>query len=104
MELVETNLVQIIKINDLISSSSEELSTSSEESSAKLKEITDAVQSLAFGANDQDMVVKRVETVLRGMDESIGPITDQIWNYAEAVLSIALQTNILALNAGIEAS
>jgi len=104
LDTVQVNLEQIIDMNTLIASITEELSSSTEESSAQLSEVTQSMQQMEYGAVQQNEIVSNVKKVLSQNDESIATITDQIKGYADAVAQIALQTNILALNAGIEAS
>lgn len=88
----------------LISSTSEELAASTQEVNASAQEVSSTSQSMSLGASDQTEQMTMVLEKLNSLQEIVSNIVDQIETNTNTVSAISLQTNILALNAGIEAS
>ncbi|MHA2253576.1 MAG: methyl-accepting chemotaxis protein [Candidatus Kariarchaeaceae archaeon] len=106
-EIVETssNLFKdIAHTSQLIAKSSVELSSSAEEVNASAEEVSSTSQSMSNGATQQSEMITDIVMQMGEADKVINAIIAQIQKNTEAVSQIALQTNILALNAGIEAS
>lgn len=94
----------IVDSSSLVSTSSEELVSSAEETNAAAEEVASTSQSMSTAASQQaEMIALSVQKI-----GEVGPIVEniieQIQSNSEVISQIALQTNILALNAGIEAS
>ncbi len=97
-------LVKNMNATQEIISASEELSSVADEISASSEEVASSSQSMSDVANQQAQHVQEIFDKLQYLDKAITEIIDQIQQNSEVVSKIALQTNILALNAGIEAS
>ncbi|MHA2248998.1 MAG: methyl-accepting chemotaxis protein [Candidatus Kariarchaeaceae archaeon] len=88
----------------LIATTSEQLSAGAEEVNASAEEVSATSQAMSQGATQQADMINSIVDQMKDADNVILEIVRQIQNNTEAVSQIALQTNILALNAGIEAS
>lgn len=97
-------LVENLNATNEIISAATELSSVSDEISASSEEVASSSQSMSDVANQQAQHVQEIVDKLQYLDQAISNIISQIQENSEVVSQIALQTNILALNAGIEAS
>ncbi|RMG37130.1 MAG: hypothetical protein D6732_07245 [Methanobacteriota archaeon] len=97
-------LVENLNATNEIISAANELSSVSDEISASSEEVASSSQSMSDVANQQAQHVQEIVDKLQYLDQAITNIISQIQENSEVVSQIALQTNILALNAGIEAS
>ncbi len=82
----------------------EELVTSSEEITASTEEVSSTSQAMSDGATRQTELIGEINILMDNTEKVIDDIVKQVQNNTNTVSQIALQTNILALNAGIEAS
>ncbi len=98
------SLVQNLDTTEEIVQASQELSIVADEISASAEEVASSSQSMSNVANLQAQHVQEIYEKLTELDTAIKNIIAQIQENSEVVSQIALQTNILALNAGIEAS
>ncbi|MCY3412119.1 MAG: hypothetical protein INQ03_10850 [Candidatus Heimdallarchaeota archaeon] len=92
------------EMNDLIVNTSQNLASSSEEISASASEVSGTSSSMAHGASQQAEMISKIASQMNETNIVIQDIVSQIRKNTDTVSSISLQTNILALNAGIEAS
>lgn len=105
---LQSNLVSMIGSTQvtagLLQSSSEELLTSTEQINASAQEVASTSQAMSNGATSQTELINEINSDIRETSMLIGDIINSIRDNTMQVSQIALQTNILALNAGIEAS
>lgn len=104
LDTIEDNVKRVLVLDDLISAISENLAASTEESSSQLNEVNNSMQLVSNGAAQQAELISEVDKTISETDQIVREIAQQIKIYTDSVSQIALQTNILALNAGIEAS
>jgi len=84
--------------------SSDALASASEETNAATEEVSSTSQSMSQAASQQaEMIARSVEEIV-SIGDVVDNIIEQIQQNSDIISQIALQTNILALNAGIEAS
>lgn len=105
-EIMETTekLVSNLNATKVIIEATETLTASTEEINASSEEVASTSQGMSDVATDQANTVASIAEQLHLLDESITDIINKIKINSAGVSQIALQTNILALNAGIEAS
>jgi len=95
---------EIVKFAHQLSNSAEELSATSEETNAASEEVSSTSQSMSQAASQQaEMIAISVEEI-NNIGKVVDEIIESIQGNSDIISQIALQTNILALNAGIEAS
>ncbi|MCE7735372.1 MAG: hypothetical protein GPJ54_10875 [Candidatus Heimdallarchaeota archaeon] len=87
-----------------LASSAEELAASSEEVAATTEEVTGTIQTIAEGAAEQVKRLEDVSRVLNSMTNVIEESIRQIGTTAKITLDLADQTNLVSLNAAIEAA
>ncbi len=103
--IMETGaLVSNLNATDAIISSTKQLSAISTDISASSEEVASSSQNMAEVANQQAHHVQEIFEKIALLDKTINKVIEQITTNSQVVSQIALQTNILALNAGIEAS
>ncbi len=83
---------------------SEDFSSSAEEINSSAEEVASTSQAMSDGATTQTDLVTHVNNEIAMLKLTINDIVKKIQLNTQEVAQIALQTNILALNAGIEAS
>jgi methyl-accepting chemotaxis protein len=112
---LQVNFVQMItQLREMVSSTqdsvrtlnstSEELFSGAEEINASAEEVASTSQAMSNGATSQTELITEVTTDIYNITKMVDEIIGKIQGNTEEVAQIALQTNILALNAGIEAS
>jgi len=89
---------------NMISSTSEELAASINQIRVSSDEVSSTSQSMSEAASHQAEMLSISVQEISEVGEIVDKIIDQIMANSNAITQIALQTNILALNAGIEAS
>jgi methyl-accepting chemotaxis protein len=82
----------------------EELAAGSEEASASVQEVSNTVREFSAGAAEQNLMLNRVDDKLSDHLKTIEEATRQINETSNFVLKVAKRTNILGLNASIEAA
>ncbi len=97
-------LDEIQGTSELIATSSEELVVSSEQVKDAADDVASSTQQMSQGANEQTDLIQSLTEQLKRADDDFNEISKQIQSKTSLINNIALQTNILALNAGIEAS
>lgn len=97
-------IMSMTSTSDLISTTAETLASSSEEVFTSAEEVSITSQSMSSGATQQADMITLIVDQMKDANGVLQDIVKQIQNNTESVSQIALQTNILALNAGIEAS
>ncbi|MHA2253803.1 MAG: methyl-accepting chemotaxis protein [Candidatus Kariarchaeaceae archaeon] len=90
--------------SSLIATASEQLAAGAEDVNTSVEEVASTSQSMSTGATQQAEMINSIVVHMKDAASVIQDIVKQIQNNTETVSQIALQTNILALNAGIEAS
>ncbi len=89
---------------NILNSASEDLLSGTEEINSSTEEVASTSQAMSDGATTQTELISEVnESVIR-VQQIVDEIVKKIQMNTQEVAQIALQTNILALNAGIEAS
>ncbi len=99
-----THLLRSLNATEVLLSTSTELSDTANGLSASSEEVTSTSQAMSNVANEQTERTQEIYEEITKLNSVISDITDRIRQNSEFVSQIALQTNILALNAGIEAS
>lgn len=87
-----------------LSESTEGMFSSTEEMNASAEEVSSTSLSMSHGASQQAEMVSLTSSQLKNASQIVNEIVKEIRENTEFSKNIALQTNILALNAGIEAS
>lgn len=82
----------------------EELAAGAEEASASVQEVSNTVREFSAGAAEQNLMLNRVDEKLADHLITIEEATRQINETSNFVLKVAKRTNILGLNASIEAA
>jgi methyl-accepting chemotaxis protein len=88
----------------IMNNTSEDLFSGAEEINASAEEVASTSQAMSDGATSQTELITEVTTDIFDTTKMVDDIISKIQGNTEEVAQIALQTNILALNAGIEAS
>ena len=83
---------------------SEELAAGSEEASASVQDVASTVREFSSGASEQNLLLNRVEEKLAEHLKAIEETSNRINETSSFVLKVAKRTNILGLNASIEAA
>jgi len=95
---------EINQSSELMITTSEEIEETSMHVNAATHQVSDTSNEMSLGATDQAELVQEVMNLLSDGDAMVEEIITQINKNTEIMSGLALQTNILALNAGIEAS
>lgn len=82
----------------------EELAAGAEEASASVQEVSNTVREFSAGAAEQNLMLNRVDEKMTDHLQTIEDATRQINETSNFVLKVAKRTNILGLNASIEAA
>ncbi|MCY3410773.1 MAG: methyl-accepting chemotaxis protein [Candidatus Heimdallarchaeota archaeon] len=101
IRMVVTSTQQSVNI---LTSTSEDLLSGSEEINASAEEVASTSQAMSDGATTQTELIAEVNENINELQNIVDDIVKKIQMNTQEVASISLQTNILALNAGIEAS
>ncbi|MCY3413866.1 MAG: methyl-accepting chemotaxis protein [Candidatus Heimdallarchaeota archaeon] len=88
----------------ILAVSSEDIVSGSEEINASSEEVASTSQAMSDGATTQTELIAEVNENIGELQNIVDDIVKKIQMNTQEVASISLQTNILALNAGIEAS
>ncbi len=97
-------MIQIASTSDNINSSTQELVISTEEITDSITGVTQTTEAMTQGATTQTDLLTEITRDIYVLDKYLSEILNNIQQNAKTISEIALQTNILALNAGIEAS
>ncbi|OLS17052.1 MAG: Methyl-accepting chemotaxis protein McpB [Candidatus Heimdallarchaeota archaeon LC_2] len=105
---MKTSLISIIGsiagANKILNAASEDLFSGAEEINASAEEVASTSQAMSNGATSQTELIAEVNDDIQTLIQMVEEIIKKIQTNTSDVSQIALQTNILALNAGIEAS
>ena len=105
---LQTAIVDLLnginKSVNLTSETSYTLSSTSEEVNAVSEEVSATSQAMSQGASEQAEMIYRVNSQIVQASELIDAVISEINENTRIINDIALKTNILSLNAGIEAS
>lgn len=88
----------------ILATSSENIVSGAEEINASSEEVASTSQAMSDGATTQTELISEVNVKITDAQRLVDEIVAKIQLNTQEVAQIALQTNILALNAGIEAS
>ncbi|MHA2251506.1 MAG: methyl-accepting chemotaxis protein [Candidatus Kariarchaeaceae archaeon] len=83
---------------------SEELAAGSEEASASVNEVSETVREFSAGSSEQNLLLNRVSGKLNEHQQEVEEAAKRIGETSSFVLKVAKRTNILGLNASIEAA
>lgn len=98
---------EIAKTSEVISGAASQLATVSEETGRAVTEIAGTIESVAEGSSHQAQAASSVSRKVEDASEVIGSLgrkSQEIGDIVAAISGIASQTNLLALNAAIEAA
>ena len=87
-----------------VQETSNKLNLVTTEASDNTTQITNTMQQITHGASEQVQMVNRVMDRLMQFEQVISQILSEVSKTLETIVKISLQTNVLALNAGVEAS
>lgn len=89
---------------DTVKDTSNRLNIVTTDASDNTNQITNTMQQITHGASEQVQMVNRVMEQVLGFEQVISQILSDVSKTLETIIKISLQTNVLALNAGVEAS
>ncbi len=101
---LRTLIASISESNGILNTTSEDLLSGAEEINASSEEVASTSQAMSNGATSQTELIAEVSEDIRYTAAMVEEIVKRIQGNTEEVSQISLQTNIQALNAGIEAS
>ncbi len=87
-----------------LSGIAEELAAGSEQATGSIREVADTMREFATGASEQNIMLTRISNNLENHIEEVGESSSRIGDASSFVLKVAKRTNILGLNAAIEAA
>ena len=87
-----------------LSEIAESMAASSQEASASINQVSDTISTIALGASNQTEGMTRISESLQSHLEEVQSLSDRIISTSEFVKKVAKRTNILGLNASIEAA
>ncbi len=101
---VQNLLGELYNMSLNVKSTSDELTARSEEATASIEEISATTTSMANGSSQQSDMLNQVSERFNASGQTLDDIIKMITEESKRVGDISFQTNVLALNAGIEAS
>lgn len=90
--------------SERLSGIAEELGAGSEEASSSVREVSDTMREFAGGASEQNIMLSRINERLEEHLLDVERASSRIGETSSFVLKVAKRTNILGLNASIEAA
>lgn len=94
----------VTQTSETLAGISEELAAGAEEASASINEVSSTVREFSSGSSEQNIMLNRVRNELLDHLDVVESTANQIDETAKFVLQVAKRTNILGLNASIEAA
>ncbi len=101
---IRTMVVSTQSSIGILSHTSEDFLSGAEEINASAEEVASTSQAMSDGATSQTELISSINENVNELQHIVDDIIKKIQLNTQEVAQIALQTNILALNAGIEAS
>ncbi len=97
-------LLKLQGTSHTLSEIAESMAASSQEASASINQVSDTISTIALGASHQTEAMNRIAESLNSHLEEVQTLSDRIQETSEFVKKVAKRTNILGLNASIEAA
>ncbi len=97
-------LRSLAEASEILSTISETMASSSEEASASVTEVSDTISQISYGASEQNRVIEELSQQLQRHLAEVNDATTRINEASAFVKQVAKRTNILGLNASIEAA
>lgn len=97
-------LQSMAEASEILSTISETMASSSEEASASVTEVSETISQIAHGATEQNRVIEMLSEQLNRHLTEVNEATSRINEASAFVKQVAKRTNILGLNASIEAA
>ncbi len=104
MIILNRKIKELSVISESVINNSEQLSSGTEELQAVTEEVSATAQSMSEGAAQQAEIISELNAEVSKIGLIITELSGSIKSNIKSVEELALQTNILAMNAGIEAS
>jgi len=101
---IRSILSQLKQTSETLAGISEELAAGAEEASASIGEVSSSVRNFASGSSEQSLMLTKVRDMLINHLDAVEATANRIDETAKFVLRVAKRTNILGLNASIEAA
>ncbi len=102
--ILQIKIDTLTKMSKNIQKSATQLSSDTDNLSAITEEVTSTTHAMSEGASQQSLMMSQLTNEINKIGDIIQNLSTGIYSNIKAVKNIALQTNILAMNAGIEAS
>ncbi len=97
-------LQSLADASETLSSISETMASGSQEASASVTEVSDTIAQISYGASEQNRLIQQLSDLLKKHMDEVNEASVKISEASTFVQQVAKRTNILGLNASIEAA